>query len=79
MPCSIQDPSSPNQGSNPQPLQWKPGALTTGPPGSPKDFCICDATDIKVVSHLPFMQKEKLRLLLLLLSHFSRVRLSVTP
>ena len=62
MPCNMQDPSSPDQGSNPHPLRWKRGALTTGPPGSPKDFCICDGTGIKVVPHLPFMQKGKLRL-----------------
>ena len=28
----------PNQGSNPYPLQWKRGALTTGPPGKPQKY-----------------------------------------
>ena len=31
--CSLWDLSCPNQGSNPSPLQWKRGVLTTGPPG----------------------------------------------
>lgn len=30
-PCSVWDLSSPNQGSNPCPLQWKVGVLTTAP------------------------------------------------
>ena len=33
MPHSLRDLSSPDQGSNPCPLQWKHRVLTTGPPG----------------------------------------------
>ena len=37
-PCVMQDLSSPYQGLNWLPLQWKQGILTTGPPGSPKSW-----------------------------------------
>ena len=30
----------PNQGWNPRPLQWKRGALTTGPQGSPDEVIL---------------------------------------
>ena len=38
-PAQLVESKFPNQGLNPCPLQWKPGVLTTGPPGkSPETF-----------------------------------------
>ena len=40
--CAMQRVGSslPSQGSNPYPLHWKRGDLTSGPPGKSLEFCI---------------------------------------
>ena len=38
-PCSMRDLKFPDQGSNPHPLKWKRGVLTTGPPGIGRASC----------------------------------------
>ena len=51
------DLSSPNQGSNPGPLQWKLGpVLITGPPGKSRGWVLLliGPAKLQLFSHTPF-------------------------
>ena len=59
-PRGMRDLSSPTQGLNLCPLQWKCGVLTTGPPGSPRILILYCRRNGKPVSYEPSIHPPSL-------------------